>query len=304
MKHFNNKARQAGMTLIELTVVLLVLIGLAGLMIPYVSGFISRTHDSTGTNNLARLNNNIQRYQNQFMSLPDDMQSLVVASAGGVYPKLISTSLLTTTTYTDDNTTAITSAEIPLMSLAKSGISSFFDMNQTPTSATFDAVQSSVDVPKPKNTGGATSIELAIASLGSEDGTINPNIETHIASAFGMQESEFNATCNDYVVVGLGQESQLIGRTMSDAPVHFAQNGDNGPNNKYNRYVAVFEVDKANGSTPAGTGTLDEDNGTTPDCGNTTHAARFVGTAMIMSDNHLRGLAHEMNHTYTNIAAQ
>ena len=42
MKHYKVKqyTRQAGMTLIELTVVLLVLIGLAGLLLPYVSGFM------------------------------------------------------------------------------------------------------------------------------------------------------------------------------------------------------------------------------------------------------------------------
>ena len=41
MKDYKLKTikRQAGMTLIELTVVLLVLIGLAGLLIPYVGCF-------------------------------------------------------------------------------------------------------------------------------------------------------------------------------------------------------------------------------------------------------------------------
>ena len=64
MKHYKVKqyTRQAGMTLIELTVVLLVLIGLAGLLLPYVGGFMIKTHDSTGTYNSAALDNNIQRY--------------------------------------------------------------------------------------------------------------------------------------------------------------------------------------------------------------------------------------------------
>ena len=75
MKYYTKKARQAGMTLIELTVVLLVLIGLAGLMIPYVSGFVGKTHDSTGTNNLARLNGNFARFENEYMRQPDNLES-------------------------------------------------------------------------------------------------------------------------------------------------------------------------------------------------------------------------------------
>ena len=41
MQHYKVKhiARQAGMTLIELSVVLLILVGLAGLLVPYVGSF-------------------------------------------------------------------------------------------------------------------------------------------------------------------------------------------------------------------------------------------------------------------------
>ena len=62
MKHYNNMARQAGMTLIELTVVLLILIGLAGLLVPYVGSFTQTTHDSTNSNNVTQLNNAMGRY--------------------------------------------------------------------------------------------------------------------------------------------------------------------------------------------------------------------------------------------------
>lgn len=77
MKYYTKKARQAGMTLIELTVVLLVLIGLAGLLIPYVSGFVSKTHDSTGTQTVAALNNAIQRHDVEFRGQPENFESLI-----------------------------------------------------------------------------------------------------------------------------------------------------------------------------------------------------------------------------------
>ena len=299
MRHFNNKARQAGMTLIELTVVLLVLIGLAGLMIPYVSGFISRTHDSTGTNNLAALNNNIQRFQGEFMSLPDDMHTLVENSTNQIYGDLMNTSMLTVATYTSNASAGVQSTEAPLFSMRRAGMTKFVDMKDhlTNASKTFDAGNTSFPAPNPMMPAAGT-LRLAKATKGD-----NTTIENHLADAFGLQQTEFNAGCNDYIVLGIGQESQLIGRTMSDAPIHFAQNGDMGPNNKYNRFVAVFEVDKADGST-AITDADARDNGSTIDCGVTTQGAKFIGTAMIMMDGHLRGLAHEMNHTYTNIAAQ
>ncbi|MCX8026056.1 MAG: prepilin-type N-terminal cleavage/methylation domain-containing protein, partial [Thermanaerothrix sp.] len=87
--------RQAGMTLIELTVVLLVLLGLAGLLIPYVTGFAEKTHDSTGTNNLAQLNQNIARFETQYMRSPDRLETLVT---GGniIYPKLMNPDLFGT----------------------------------------------------------------------------------------------------------------------------------------------------------------------------------------------------------------
>ena len=88
MKHYNKMARQAGMTLIELTVVLLVLVGLAGLMIPYVSGFVTKTHDATGSDSLASLNSAIQRYDVQFLGQPagyDSLMSDITGGGGAVY---------------------------------------------------------------------------------------------------------------------------------------------------------------------------------------------------------------------------
>ncbi len=86
MKHYKVKqyTRQAGMTLIELTVVLLILIGLAGLLIPYVGSFVQKTHDSTNSNNLAQFNNAFIRYTTENNKLPQHMDTLTndAAAAG------------------------------------------------------------------------------------------------------------------------------------------------------------------------------------------------------------------------------
>ena len=136
MKYYSSKARQAGMTLIELTVVLLVLIGLAGLMIPYVAGFVSKTHDATGDSNLGRLNSTIQRFQTTSTKFPNDLQALA-DSAGATYSKLMNTSasVYVPTTYT----VGASANAIQINSLRSAGITSIMDLNTNPTSATFDA---------------------------------------------------------------------------------------------------------------------------------------------------------------------
>ena len=193
----------------------------------------------------------------------------------------------------------IAATEIPLVSLRNAGMSSVMDMTLSASngSATFDSSNASVAIPMAMSGGGAA---VTVAKLTSGDET---TIEDHLQEAFGVQESEFNAICNDYIVLGVGQQSQLVGKTMTDAPVHFASNGDMGPDNNYNRFVAVFEVDKANGTTTA-TDAEARDSGVATECGDSTHAARFVGSGMSMMQGHLFGLAHTLGHTYEHIAAQ
>jgi len=294
-------ARQAGMTLIELTVVLLVLIGLAGLMIPYVSGFVSKTHDSTGTSNLAQLNSTIQRYQGQYMSLPDDLHSLVEnaasANANGIYDELMNPNFLTATTYSSDATMGVVLAEYPLSSLRMAGISSVYEMKDVTTngSKTFDAGSASVNVPNPMMGGAASDVVLAVLNAGDKG-----SVEQHLADAFGGDINSYDSTCYDYVVMGVGQESQMSGRTLQDAPVHFAQNGDMGPDNKYNRFAAVFQVDKADSTIANDPGGLGVSTG---NCSDSAEFAKLVGSAMLMMPNHLFGLQDELNRSYSNIAA-
>jgi type II secretory pathway pseudopilin PulG len=300
MKYYNVKARQAGMTLIELTVVLLVLIGLAGLLIPYVSGFISRTHDSTGTNNLAALNNAIQRFQTQYNSFPDDLHSLIETGTTTVYGDLMNTNMLTGTTYTEDGATTMAGTEVPLASLRRAGISSVFDMKTAAnsTSATFDAGNASVTIPMPSS-GSGNAVNVATLNAGDRF-----SIENHLATAFGRQVSDFDSTCYDYVVMGIGQESEMTGRVLQEAPIHFAQNGDMGPQNKYNRFVAVFQVDKLMAASAAGTAQIDAGGATEPTsgCKAGVEQAKFIGTAMVMMPNHIIGLAEELGTAYANMA--
>jgi len=309
MKHYSMKARQAGMTLIELTVVLLVLIGLAGLMIPYVAGFISKTHDSTGDSNLNALNGAFARYEAQYGVYPNDLQTLAIGTgaAAATYSKLMNTQAGVFTPV------ALNATEITSLKLA--GINNVEAVNPNAdtgiVSATFAIAGGSTAI-----TAATTPVLTVAQGAEAETGTAGSaaapyylSIEDHLADAFGTQAKFFNATCNNYVIVGVGQESTLTQQTIADAPVHFAQNGNMGPEKKYNRFVAVFEVDKSDltsvsvgGSAP----NVSHPNGLTTgtvDCSGATNKAKFIGTAMLMGANHLFGLAHSFGHTYANIAS-
>jgi type II secretory pathway pseudopilin PulG len=298
VKHYKVKqyTRQAGMTLIELTVVLLVLIGLAGLLLPYVGGFMSKTHDSTGTNNQASLDNTIQRFQGSNMKLPNNMEALIngVPGTASATDATCQTALIDTAYCKLMYTGFFVPVQLAaprLASLNSAGITSLYYNNPDTANATFLST-----LPTPTT--------LAAASWVAGVGTHTfATIEEHLAYTFQRPVSNFDSTCYDYVAFGIGEGSELTGKAMSTAPVHFASQGGMGPVNKYNRFVGVFQVDKlAAASAPAAVGTTGINS---KGCNAGTEAAKFIGSAMSMGQmsGGLWGLAQSQSHSYENIAA-
>jgi len=248
-------ARQAGMTLIELTVVLLVLIGLAGLMIPYVGGFVSKTHDATGSDSLAAVNGAVQRYDVQFLGQPsgyDSLMSSITATTGTVYNKLMNGD----GSGTLDAEDYIQAVNIPASALTGVGIDSLMLMDDTTADATFASTASSIAMPA----SGmirllALNTQAGVAcSASAPMGCISSDADL---SAILGHSADTNA--KDYIIFGVGQDSTMVGKTISEAPVHFAKTGAMSAANKYNRILAVYEVPKADycdGGTLAVTGTF------------------------------------------------
>lgn len=286
--------KQAGMTLIELTVVLLVLIGLAGLLIPYVSGFVSKTHDSTGTNNLAALNGNFARFENEYMRAPDNLESLVQLTAGSATaPKTNCQGTAANSIYCGMMTTnfweAAQLSTANVMSLNSAGIQTVLDMDPETTNATF---ASTTGAPRALTANGW------VAKVGCANDATGAAVTgaactdalkaEHLADAFGGQSTSYNTTCYDYYGFGVGDGNEMIGRTMNSAPIHFASNGDMAAAQRYNRFVAVYRVDKSNASG----------------CSSSTEPAKFIGSAMSMAamSGHLWGVGHSAGHAYENLA--
>ncbi len=276
------RKRQAGLTLLELTVVLLVLIGLSGLILPYAQGYLQRTHDSTGTDNLWELNNAIGLFQTKYMEYPDGFHTLVEGKTGTVYGNLMNTNIVA----------AHATNMKERMSLTMAGINKVWTMKDdvNSNSATFDAVSALETITK------TTTISLAIVTKADidGDGTYSDSVADHLAFAFYNNtgnSSAFDTTCYNYYVFGVGPENEMINHVMADAPLHFASQGGMGPEHKYNRFVAVFRVQKATDTDVAG-------------CPESVKPAKLVGSAMLMMPGHLWGLAHTHAHTWENMAGK
>jgi type II secretory pathway pseudopilin PulG len=307
VKHYKVKscARQAGMTLIELTVVLLILVGLAGLLIPYVAGFVEKTHDSTGANSIAELDNTLLRHKAQTMRYPDKMESLIngvvststtagdpcLGTGGGaldaVNCKMMNTAFLEAHALAGHETHALHMA----------GIESVFDNDPNTADATF------------ASNGALTARGLAnagfVAALKNDTETTVTSetltVVQQLHDAFGGDINRFDQVCNVYAVFGIGDKSSLIGKSMQSAPVHFASEGSMGPASKYNRFVAVFEIPKdgTSATVKAPGGVADAD-------GEFCHAnhggAKLIGSAMVMPYKAPIGLASTLKWNYDGMA--
>jgi len=244
VKHYNKMARQAGMTLIELTVVLLVLIGLAGLMIPYVSGFVSKTHDATGSDSLASLNSAIQRYDVQYMGQPSGYDSLVTditANNAVVYTKLMNGDVAESGNL--DAEDYMKKVNIPASALTGVGIDSLMLMDSSTDDATFAATSSSIAVPT------AMSTMISVVALKTQGGVACASDApmgciSSDADLSAILGHSVDTNAKDYIIFGVGSETTMVGKTISEAPVHFAKTGAMSAANKYNRILAVYEVPK------------------------------------------------------------
>lgn len=297
MKYYNKMTRQAGMTLIELTVVLLILVGLAGLLIPYVSSFTQTTHDSTTSNNYAQLNNAFGRFVVEKNRMPHHVESLINSAAGSaasgatgkcetaapndIYCGLFNTAMFTATQWSTGT------HDIQLNSLIKAGLSMLVNNNPNVPNKTFGIGKGMI---YPKN-------GLYVAKVGAGDQTDD---FVHLQKALGGAGMDYNTACYDYIGVGLGDNVELVGNTMTSSPVTFPEAADQGPLHGYGHYIAILQVDKSNSPGQTfGSGMMSY----STDCSPVTEKAKFIGTVLNVPSTvsgHLVGLGESLSKAYEN----
>lgn len=319
--------KQAGMTLIELTVVLLILVGLAGLLIPYVGSFVQKTHDSTSSSNLAQLNNAMGRFIAEKNRLPAHMSALInnadatagtascaagftdpngstfVNTADGIFCGMLDPEMFAATQYV---ATAAGVENIPLNSLKKAGFNMYVQNNPDSDNKTFNSDIGMMYLPDPyaatdsgffAKVNGLSAASAAAAGL---TGMMATTPAAHMSLALGGAMMDYNDTCYDYLAFGIGDKAELIGNTMQSSPVHFPENAELGPVQRYNHYVAIFQVDKSNTATYT-------EGGATKSCSSVTERAKFIGTVMNVpkyTGSHLFGVGESLSYTYENAVSK
>jgi len=205
VKHRMNRP---AFTLVELIVVLTILVGLAGVLIPAVTDMIARTNRSTSAINISEVAGAIQRYDAQYMTYPNNFDSLVTDLALG-------TDLNTLTAALGTASADVTLTVATIATLSAGGI----------TSVGLHAVSD------------ATFNLPTATTLASGDILKGPTAVTQ--QALGL---ETTGVAGKYVLLGVGALCDMNGKTMIDAPVHFPRNATTNPETTYARFIAVFQI--------------------------------------------------------------
>lgn len=254
-------SRRSGLTLIELIVVLTILVGLAGLIIPMMPGMLARTHTTTGAANCAEINKAVQTYESVYQGLPYDLDALTDATGAAVADYIVNDAgQLSMITLDANQAAALKSAGIKRLAgiyptkAALAGKSPTFEANDGTTITI------------------AASTKVVSVSEAAVESTL-------------LHQDQAGSTYGDvYVIFGLGKASSMIGKAIADAPVHFAESEAENPNNAYGRFGLVFRIARGTGVSGTPTSIALE-------------RATFVG-AVAMHDHGITGVDGHLQESY------
>ncbi len=215
----NNK----GLTLIELLVVLVILIALAGILIPQLPSVLGKTHASAAATNLPELNKRIQEYNALYSRQPAGLDNLAVS--GTVLVNYLPDAeddgsgavegLLTPTTLVADEVEALEHAGITTVMPLHANVAAFGAAN-SPTINPYSGVAVDID----------TANFAVLVAQAQVQALLLPT----------------SAPTDRFVAYGIGAASDLTGTVLSEAPFHFSESGTSNVSNTYLRYLAVYQV--------------------------------------------------------------
>jgi len=217
--------RQA-LTLMELIVVLVILVALAGIVVPLLPNMIGRTHTASAATSITEANRIIQTYEQLYQSYPNDLDNL--AGTGGPVDYLPAVPAQFTVAALKDYEAA---------ALVNSGITRVWGMYDTKVNL-LAAGGTPTFNPYSSTTAQAVATGLNVAYL----------TETAVESLSGIVRDDPALTGDVYVVFGFGKRTTAIGKVVSDAPLHFGENAASNANSVYCRFGIVFRVARGNGT--------------------------------------------------------
>lgn len=214
------KARR-GFTLIELVVVLLVLAGIAGILVPVFQNMLLRTHGASGASNIAEVTKALQMNLAEYGSYPNRLDSLFDGTdfvEGGFGGDVVAGSTL-----------GATERDTVVDALDEAGIDLIVNSPAATADQTFFTGAGTAPLAAGTNWGILSAAAITELGLQATGGTGNRD---PIA----------------YVALGVGGSNTGIGRVMVDAPVHFPEDGDTNPSVTYSRFIAIFAIPNVGGA--------------------------------------------------------
>lgn len=213
------------LTLVELVVVLLVLIALAGVIIPRFSGMLTQAHVAATTTNVPAIESSVRaRVLLKSGDIGNRFDSLIVDPSG---TPAIATYMPGATFWEPLNLTAD-----DLSALAKIGVTQVVTANAQASLTDGDATFGSHD------TAPITPIEVAaMRTAGGED--------VSMLTSFNMTPKAGAR----YIAFGIGTQCTLCGGSegaaFSEPPVHFGDTVQTRSNVAYTRYFLIVELSDA-----------------------------------------------------------
>jgi len=248
---------RGGLTLMELVVVLTVLIALASILIPMLPGMLSRAHSSSQATNNSELTKFVQTHEQLYLAYPDNLDALTDATGTAVADYLPGATVGQMTPLTLDASQAA--------SLSAGGINNLAAMY-----ATAAALPSGQDPTFNPYTGASISVANGANVVQLTEAAVEPAV---------VVQNDPNSFGDVYVVFGVGRANTMVGKTMSQAPLHFGEGGNDTPGRVYSRLGLVFRIARGTGTvgTPAST---------------PLGRAQFVGTVSFHGDGITTGEGH------------
>jgi prepilin-type N-terminal cleavage/methylation domain-containing protein len=261
---FRRTTSRRGLTLMELVVVMVILVALAGILLPLFPNLLTKAHTSTAATNMSELTKAVQTYYYSSLQYPNNLDNIAgLVGTPGTAPATnpsnanvtlvgaAASSDLSTTTLTATTSAALTNVGITSVLETTVPASAATIGNWTPTYLPYSTVSSTTGIPTP------STINTTVV-------TVQPNA---ITREFGYSTAANTAT---YVLLGLGNYSSMAGTALQEAPIHFDDSPNGEPNVAYCRYGLVFQ--------------------TTDDAGNALSAAKFIGTVDLGDSTGIKGI--------------
>lgn len=218
----NQRNHRRGLTLIELLLVLVILIAIAGVLVPIFSNTIGMAHASSSSSNIESTSRALETHKAMFGGYPSQQDLLL-------------------TDNTDNTTLAPFGGTIAATELTTVAVSARIGDALEEAGIT-QVVENPVD-------DGTLGDEEDMTIFGLADNTSATRVVAVSATApanlvtlgtDAIARLGLDPTAS-YVVLGVGNNNDGIGKIMVDAPVHFLPDG--GSNEDiYSRFLAVYRI--------------------------------------------------------------